>query len=549
MPALSIVESKPLPPQARGKLRIVDSSPLETAPPVPMVAPFAGPGSTRDDLKPTQGLLPGYTADGKRTPGANPNYYGTGMLPVLGPTAPNYSGPASGLLNYMDEGLGRVGEGMVGVGSGRVAGGLHDIFTGGSQAMSPMIAEAALTNPAMALKMAGAGAVSDLAGQGAATLLDATPDQRNLTGDITGTLGGTLIGSSPKVAGFAGGALKKVLPAMRDAWKTEAMAAMANRFMPGPLSHVADAIAAYDVLPPVFRGGVAGAKGQPWLHPSISEFFNPSEPQAPPVRPPWEDPGWTPPVPTETPSAAPGPVPSGRVIPSVEERIARAQTPVPPKPTPVAGATPTPGMVDGFPKQLLDDLSAGGGYGKNYAKLTQDQKAGVLRLAHAYSGTSAPLPVPATSAPPPFVNSVEASLPGGRVESQVVSGRLTPPSQAEIPPVNAPSQGNGFLENLVQGHRDPNAEEIARRHVEIGLDLTDKKNNTIAQHLANNGVTPQTWSQMSLPEQNQWVKRVNAANKTQYKAFGSDYRPGGFGRSAEDATRHIGDILGKIWGQ
>jgi hypothetical protein len=133
------------------------------------------------------------------------------------------------------------------------------------------------------------------------------------------------------------------------------------------------------------------------------------------------------------------------------------------------------------------------------------------------------------------------------LESKVIAP--IQPQAAGSAAANGTENTSGLLKNLtnvVKKSADTNAETIAEHAGTIGHDLTTAKNATIAQHLADNGVTPAQWDALSMDDKNAWVNKVNAAKKTKYDPFGSNYRPGGYGRPAEEGARQVSDALRKV---
>lgn len=110
----------------------------------------------------------------------------------------------------------------------------------------------------------------------------------------------------------------------------------------------------------------------------------------------------------------------------------------------------------------------------------------------------------------------------------------------------ASAQPSGLLQNLmktVQSSADKNAETIAEHAGGIGHTLTTNKNAAMAQHLLGQGIDAEKWSTLPLDEKQAWVKKINAATKSKYKPFGADFRPGGYGRPAEEGARQVEDAL------
>lgn len=122
------------------------------------------------------------------------------------------------------------------------------------------------------------------------------------------------------------------------------------------------------------------------------------------------------------------------------------------------------------------------------------------------------------------------------------------PLESQVSAVSpvAAAQSSGLLQNLiktVQASPDTNAEAIAEHAGGIGHTLTTNKNAAMAQHLLGKGIDADKWSALSMDEKQNWVKKINAATKKGYKPFGADFRPGGYGRPAEEGARQVEDAL------
>ena len=170
------------------------------------------------------------------------------------------------------------------------------------------------------------------------------------------------------------------------------------------------------------------------------------------------------------------------------------------------------------------------------------------------------------------ISPVTAAPQSGLLQSTL--GGKEPP-----PPAGNAGQllGKGLLqksEDLVRNSPDKNAQEIAEKNLEIGLRNTVAKNQNIGKYLADNNMTGDKWSALSMDEKNKWIDRVNeerwkslpddlkkkASNKDGtmkknfgYKYFGEDYDPSADpirqGRHADVGAAHVEDELRRINGE
>lgn len=293
---------------------------------------------------------------------------------------------------------------------------------------------------------------------------------------------------------------------------------------------------------------------------------------------------------------------SGRTIPSVEERIARANSPsvspeeslaniqaftgklkrgakdqtfvqsnagvtVPspilPKPL-VATPPPIPGKFVGRTTGNEIPASAGGFYGPGFGiyDVPIEKVSGVEDISGMPDKTADIKAnadrIKAGSPIPPLFGNVDdqgtVQVEGARrLAAAKAAGQKTVPVaiqhdyQAPTPSVTpVAGQQSGLLQNLiktVQSSQDANAEAIAEHAGGIGHTLTTNKNAVMANHLLGQGIDADKWSALPMGEKQAWVKKINAAQKTKYKPFGSDFRPGGYGRPAEEGARQVEDAL------
>jgi hypothetical protein len=172
---------------------------------------------------------------------------------------------------------------------------------------------------------------------------------------------------------------------------------------------------------------------------------------------------------------------------------------------------------------------------KNVQDFTGKLKPGTKNAEFAQPPTGVVVPSPIAAQPP-------LSPVSPAVQQAVLPQPLTMP----VEPVPATAPPSGLLQNLiktVQSSPDKNAEAIAEHAGDIGHTLTTNKNAVMAQHLLGQGIDADKWAALPMEEKNAWVKKINAAQKKSYKPFGVDFRPGGYGRPAEEGARQVEDAL------
>jgi hypothetical protein len=154
-----------------------------------------------------------------------------------------------------------------------------DVIEGAGKVASPLAIPALISNPVTTIGgLLGGWAGSEGASK-AVTNMGADPETARLVGNIASLPAAALGGAafeSPKVQGFASGAaqatpktlLKTALPAVLGYGR--------------PVAPYADALTVAASIPPIYRGGMAGAEGKPWTGPTLQGIIDAFTPARPP---------------------------------------------------------------------------------------------------------------------------------------------------------------------------------------------------------------------------------------------------------------------------
>lgn len=240
------------------------------------------------------------------------------------------------------------------------AGSISHVMRGVGTAVSPLAAIPLAGAPLATIGGAAAGYAGGRAARGAAKFFGASPGAQDLSEDVGGLAAapfGSAAAESPAIRGGIRGAVSAIPGAIQDAAIPGAAAVFGRG---STLGHIAEGAAAIRAVPPLVRGGIAGAKGRDMMGPIARSMF----PQPEPIS---RSPLWRgiEPSPVVTPGSSLGQnpmaesldsasLPSGRQpggIHNVPEDISRPERGAPlwrqygaePSPSKVANLTPIQG--------------------------------------------------------------------------------------------------------------------------------------------------------------------------------------------------------------